>query len=293
MRGVQFVLRDSSADVLSQYSRLNVDRDWQSFSDGQGAWILQTFLFLRDHGFRCNLTSEPVPGRINVVHGGQLSDWSIDSGAHLVVARADYPPPCACMLEIVQNRTQEGDNAVWMPHWPQPGLMVRNEKRGSTVKVVGYFGRPVNHYTRVLRRASGFNRVRPHVEEVCTDLGLELVERGPDGWNNFADVDIVLGIRRFGRYTFDTKPPTKLVNAWLAGTAFIGGCDSAYSQVGRHGMNYLVARSPDQLKKTLSSLQKNPGEYAKIVANGRSEAAAFDRERITQRWIDVLSALDS
>lgn len=59
-------------------------------------------------------------------------------------------------------------------------------------------------------------------------LRLTLVDRGAEFWSDCSDVDVVLGLRSFGRVKFDTKPPTKLINTWLAVALFIRGRDPAY-----------------------------------------------------------------
>lgn len=284
-----FVLPGRANAELERIKLLDVDRDWRFFEHGVAAWIAQSYLLLRDNGLAVDLSNRFQRNAINIAHASQLARRDRPSGCYVVATRADYPAISWCQFQIVQNRTQVSERALWLPHWPQPGLAPRAASRGDRVERVGYFGRPVNHYTRFFHRASGYFRVRDRMQTICGQLGLDLVERGPDCWNDFCDVDVVLGLRRFGDQTFDTKPPTKLINAWLAGAVFIGGRDSAYTQVGKHGHNYLLADSQAGCRKALQDLLSGAIEFRSLLAAGAVAASCYTRASICKRWAAALA----
>lgn len=288
---VVFVIPGKTDAELDRMRALDVDRDWQFFGEGWAAWIVQTYLLLRAQGEPVELAATFSQNAINVVHVAQLARLRRPSGCFLVGVRADYPPVRWCHYHIVQNQTQISQRSIWLPHWPQPGLIPRDPSRGDRAQRVAYFGRTVNHYTRFFHRASGYFRVRDALRNICGHLGLDLVERGPECWNDFSDVDVVLGLREFGNRTFDTKPPTKLINAWLAGTVFIGGADSSYVQVGVPGKNYLLASTQTACQRAMEDLLAGRIEYRLLVATGSAAAAAYDRAGIHERWVQCLNEI--
>lgn len=288
---VVFVIPGKTDAELNQMRALDVDRDWRFFEDGIAAWIVQTYLLLREQGQSVELGAAFSRNAINIAHVAQLARLQRPAGCFVVGVRADYPPVRWCHYHIVQNQTQIGPRSIWLPHWPQPGLITRDPSRGDQVQRVAYFGRAVNHYTRFFHRASGYFRVRDALGNICSQLGLDLVERGPECWNDFSDVDVVVGLREFGNHTFDTKPPTKLINAWLAGTVFIGGADSAYFQVGTVGKNYLMASTQLTCQRVLEALLAGRIRYHSLVMAGSNMAAIYDRIKTNERWLAVLNEI--
>jgi len=103
-------------------------------------------------------------------------------------------------------------------------------------------------------------------------------------WQDLDSVDVLLGIRSFGKKKYKRKPPSKLVNAWRAGIPFIGGGDSAYTQIGNPGEDFLQVFSYDDLLVELVRLQHDCALYNRIVEAGRRNANDFTFEAIAQRW---------
>ncbi|QVL50090.1 MAG: hypothetical protein KFB96_06385 [Thiocapsa sp.] len=288
---VVFVLPGASAADIEQFRGLDVDRNWQCFVDGVSAWIVQTYLLLRDAGYPVSLVSDFSREALKVAHVVSLSRRSRPRGCFVVGVRADYPSNPWCAAHVVQNKTQAGKSAIWIPHWPQPGMIPRDPSRGSRVETIGYFGRDINHYTRLFHRPSGWFKVRHTLERICDNLGLRLVTRGPDCWNDYHDVDIVVGLRDLGSATYDTKPPTKLINAWLADAVFIGGNDSAYRQIGQGDLNYLVASTPCEVRSRLEWLCNNSDDYSRMILDGAESVTAYQRSSVQQAWIAALNTL--
>jgi hypothetical protein len=289
---IVFVLPGRSEEELARVEKLDVDRDWRFFEDGVAAWIVQTYLRLRDFGVSVQLANAFSRNGINIAHVATLAKMDRPQGCFVVGVRADYPAVRWCQFHIVQNQTQIGSRSIWLPHWPQPGLIPRDPARGDRVERVGYFGRPVNHYSRIFRRASGYFRVRDAVNEICNELGLDLVERGTNEWNNFSDVDVVLGLRDFGNRTYDTKPPTKLINAWLAGSIFIAGNDSAFFQIGKANTDWLCVKSAEQLKYNLIKLMQNEIYRYQLRTKGLLQTEKFNIDSILSRWAICINELN-
>ncbi|MEN7972431.1 MAG: glycosyltransferase [Verrucomicrobiota bacterium] len=107
-------------------------------------------------------------------------------------------------------------------------------------------------------------------------------------WHRLGSVDVLLGIRTFGQKKYNRKPPSKLINAWRAGIPFIGGADSAYTQVGTPGKDFLQVFSYDEMVDALIRLRRDPGLCEKIVEAGRKRAEDFTFDRVEQRWKSLL-----
>ena len=113
--------------------------------------------------------------------------------------------------------------------------------------------------------------------------------RHPKQWHDYSDIDIAVGIRNMSRKRFDQKPPTKLFNAWLAGVVFIGGMDSAYTQVGGPEKNYLLVENENALDRQLSRLQQEPTLGSSLIMAGRQTARTVgSRASTLQAWVELI-----
>lgn len=285
---IVFVIPGAPPEELKRIDALDIDRDWRFFEDGVAAWIVQSYLRLRKSSNLVSISSDFSRHAVNVSHVKHLAGLRRPSGAFVAGVRADYPPVRWCQWHIVQNQSQINGRSSWVPHWPQPGLIPRSVTRGDRVERVTYLGRHVNHYSRLWHRPSGWCKVRDTAERICSALGLTLVERGPASWNDYSDVDVALGLRAFGHTTFNSKPPTKLVNAWLSGVPFIGGRDSAFSQIAKPSEEYLIADSPGMLETALATLVEDRQCYASLRKAGIERGMDFDVPSVTQVWAQQL-----
>ncbi len=241
-------------------------------------WVWAIYHWMKRLGARATFGYEPVEGAINIVHGqvarGLLT--SVDfKRSYIVGIRADYRPFGYGHFEVVQNTRTARGRKVFMPLFPQPGLIPRDARRDG-VRNVCVSGRVENSICA------------NELEEGMKAMGLEFVFRGVGQWQNMREVDVLLGIRSLTRKKYNDKPATKLFNAWLAGIPFIGGYDSAFSQVGRPGENYLRVSSSSELITAVSALRDDSDLYARIVNNGKKAVEAYTAENTARRWLDFL-----
>lgn len=269
--------------------KLCPDLQPNEFNSGPECWILQTYIRLSRLGLTAQLSNHCVPSAVNICFNSELRNGLRCENCFIIGVRADYPSVKKADLQIVQNKAQIGEDSFWLPLWPQSGILKRSRLgKPHHVRRVAYFGRNVNHYTRILREASGWFKVRQAVLNACNDLQLELVERTSGDWNDFSDIDVAVGIRSFGRRGYDTKPASKLINAWLAGVPFVGGADSAFLQIGSPGFDYLRVTSAEELAMSLERLKSEPDFYNSIVDRGKVMSAPYDHEQIGQLWLGLL-----
>jgi len=101
-------------------------------------------------------------------------------------------------------------------------------------------------------------------------------------------IDLLVAIRSFDRVPHVTKPPSKLFNAWIAGIPLIAGWDSAFSAIGRPGIDYVRVDSEGAFHQAVAKLREDPGYYASIVSEGWRRAPEVSHDAIAQEWLRVL-----
>jgi hypothetical protein len=253
------------------------------FTQTENAWIAQTHFILKDLKQDLRLADDTTHDGILIgcscsVH----EDFQPRPSQFFVSVNADGPPHRWADMYIVQNATQARwlPNAVFIPHWPQPGLIVRNPTRGDAFEKAIYFGDPPN-LAPELRSEEWSRRL--------ARAGFDWEMRGPGAPNNadFSDVDVVIAARSFHKSGFIRKPASKLVNAWLAGTPAICGREVAMRETGAAGTGYLEARSSQETFDHLIRLREDVAFRRKIVDNGKQLSRRYNRDFVISAWMDL------
>jgi hypothetical protein len=196
----------------------------------------------------------------------------------IVCVRADYPKRLWAHYHLVQNKNQLSSKSSYIPHWVQPGLVKQNKYR-SNVFTVAYAGQPSN----------GNMAGTPDTwKRLLEPYQIKFITLSNGKWHDLSSVDVLIGIRSFDKKEYNTKPPTKLFNAWHAGIPLIAGNDSAYKQVGTPGEDYLIATSPSEALNTILELRNNKELYRRITENGAKKALNYSEEKIAECWEKIL-----
>ena len=131
---------------------------WYGFSRGCYAWVLQTYLYLKQYGCSYQLVSKLPESGIVISHRDFLSD-NIKPKNNLLLAciQADCGRHPYAQVHIVQNPLQTQKKylrlsekylaprkSFFIRHWPQFGLIPRQIERGNKLEHLAYFGRKVN-----------------------------------------------------------------------------------------------------------------------------------------------------
>lgn len=292
---VRFFLPEPAGEI-ARLSRIDADRDWRRLVTGDRAWVLQTFLRLRDVGAPVELVHE-IPraaAGLLLFHAKheRLVRRALGSGRQVLVGiRADNRRPLSAEFEILQNGLfADGERRFFLPHWPQPGLIPRDPARGSRIESIAYKGFDAN-------LAPGF---------LAPDWAAWLAERGIDWrldaiefagaatdvdsarWADFRDVDLCLAVRPPRRGGARAKPATKLVNGWLAGVPTLLGPEPAFRELRRDPLDYLEVADVEEARRAVERLVADPKEYRARVEHGHRRAAEFDRAALTARWRELL-----
>ncbi|WP_150112218.1 hypothetical protein [Desulfonatronovibrio hydrogenovorans] len=273
------LLSNKSPQEVAELTSLDLEKDWRSFRSGPIAWAVQLYLQLKKMGFPVLASNRPMKGCPNIAHVARINPVHFRPDHFLVAIMADRRPSGLAVKHVVQNKLQADDrHFFWMPHWPQPGLKVRNKERGSDLRVCAFAGRE--------KHLQGDVRAW---EQALAKIGIKFRVLGPKSWAQLQDIDCLVGIRTSNKATsFPNKPPTKLINAWLAGIPFIGGTESAYCQVGEPGKDYLGADTMQEALYQIEMLKNSPDLFNALVTRGNIKAEQFTHKAITMLWADFI-----
>jgi hypothetical protein len=254
--------------------------DFQQYMFGSVyAWTVQTYQRLRDAGMECRLTGElPTEGVLVANRKSVPRDFVPPAGLLFVCLRADSLFHPYAHLHVILNKLEENFwyPSVYMPHWPQPGLIPRDPARGDRWENAAFFGDP----------GCLAHEIRGDAwETTLRELGLKWNFVPPEQWHDFREIDVVVAIRDFvGKHRHGNKPATKLYNAWHAGVPAILGRESAYEHERRDPLDYLEARTFTDLVGALRRLRDDPALRRAMVAHGRERAHETAAVVIAARW---------
>jgi hypothetical protein len=294
---VTFFLDDGDVGALRG---LDPDRDWRELQRGERAWVLQTYLRLADAGYPVQLASRLPESGVVVFHAKQRRALPLRrrsrgrSGLVFVAVRGDVKQAGGADFELVQNRrSADGLGRFFIPHWPQPGLLPRDAARGSRLERIAYkgFDRNLHPY---FRGAGWRSFLASHGVEWVVD-SVPFAEGGTRGealeWPDFRAVDAVLAVRPAACPRRDSKPATKLYNAWLAGVPALLSPDVAFRELWRSPLDFLEVAGPSAARSGVQRLLAEPDLYRRMVANGRARAAEFSADAVLARWLELLEEI--
>jgi hypothetical protein len=237
-------------------------------------WCLQSYLVLKEKSsFSVLCSNKMIESGINFIHSHHLLELRGNSATFIVCVRADYPRRRWAHHHLVQNQSQQSENGTFIPLWPQPGLVARDPRRRG-VRSVGYAGQL-------------FGGLAGNADEWKLELDsydIEFVPLSSGQWHDLSSIDVLVGIRSFDARPHNTKPASKLINAWHAHIPFIGGHDSAFMQIGRPGEDYLLARTPQEAVYAVLRLRDDPELYSRLVRNGIRKAMQYTEQAIYEKW---------
>lgn len=248
-------------------------------------WTLQTYLYLKDYGFPCQLVTA-MPDEGIVLSHRDFLDNSIQPSPKLLIVclRADVDRHPYAQLHVVQNpyqaipkRFMELWQSYFIPHWAQSSLIPRNPQRGDTLENVTFIGNEVNLVSE-FRGEFWY--------EQLDALGLKFQKKlTHDSWHDYSDIDVILAIREFGRKNhFRGKPGSKLYNAWHAGIPAILGYESAFQAERKSDLDYLEATSLTEVVSSLKQLRDDKKLRHAMVENGWMRAKETQPDEMIKKW---------
>lgn len=271
---------DCTNDELPGFTNIKIEEAYKVFNRGDLAWCLQTYLILLKRGtVPVSCSNQLSDNAINIIHSNQLLKLRGNTSHFIVCVCADYPKRQWAHYFIVQNKNQVKHRCAFIPHWVQQGLIKRNPERKG-ISRIAYAGIPYN---------GNLACSTSYWEQLLLPYGIDFTVLTENSWHNMSAVDILVGIRSFDGKPYNSKPPTKLLNAWHANIPFIGGHDSAYKQVGIPGNDYLLAASPQEVISHLLQLRDNNHLYNQLLRNGKEKSSLYTEDTIANTWEIILT----
>lgn len=260
---------------------------FRRFRNASDSWLINAFIELRRRNLDVRLTDAFVKNEICVSAYDEISIRDAAYDSYVVACQHDRGRPEICEHRIVQNQLNirnEWDH--YLPLWPQPGLVPRDSQRGSQLKNVAFFGRPINLAEPF--RNPGF---AAQLHTLGMNFRFSALESGEDYrcWSNYREVDVILAVRNNTAYDLSIKPPSKLINAWIAGCPAILGPEPAFQQLRQSELDFIEVRSAAEAIEAIQYLHDNPAVFLDMVENGRKRAQAFLPQQLAQQWRDLLA----
>ena len=231
-------------------------------------WSVQTYLHLAARGHAVTVSGRPRRGCINIVDGLSLWPRSFEPDLFCVGCRGDGHYPAFCQVVIHQNSLAPPDPpSIYIPQWPQPAIIPRDTARRG-IKTIGFFG----HAGINLAPEFKDEAFRAELSRRRYLLVISGKSKGTVRWNDYSEIDVVLSVRRIPPAHLMLKPPSKLVNAWIAGVPALIGPEPAVEAIAADGLDYVLVREPVQVIQTLEALRDDPARYQGIVDRGHRQA---------------------
>ncbi|MBE9093144.1 glycosyltransferase [Tychonema sp. LEGE 07203] len=252
----------------------------------EDCWIVLTYLHLKRKHLNVSISDRFVPGEICVVSGLDfgISDRTFNS--FIVGCRSDGFQPFLCDLTVVQNQACVSSRTdIFIPHWPQPGLIPRLKERGSRIENIVFKGDEINLYESF--RSPEFKR---QLEKIGVKLRINtLVENEPVMWHDYSTDDLVLAVRDVTEKDGLVKPASKLINAWIAGVPALLGPEPPFREQRQSDLDYIEVTTPQAVFEAIKLLKSRPELYQQIIANSHKRAEDFTTEKMIDRWYQLLA----
>jgi hypothetical protein len=264
--------------------------NWVAFGGGANVWSYFTPIALREHGYPVTITTEIPDEGIVLSHSQYLPQKRITNDRTLLICiRADYGRNHPAQVHVVQNAEQERYQgkeffeslllpgpSYFIPYWPQPGLIARSQERGERFENVVYMGARQN-------LASEFksDEWRSEMDKAGINFTMT-VDRS--AWHDYSSVDAIFAIRSLSNSRFLRKPPSKLINAWLAGVPAILGPDSAFRALRQSEHDFLEVNSLASAREAILRLRDDRQLRTKMVEVGNARASEYSVAAIAGRW---------
>jgi hypothetical protein len=272
---------------------LDPDRDWKLLRRRE-RWVLQTFLRLRAAGMDVALVGEVPPEGVLVFHA--FDRHSVRRSLHrgsrttLVGIRGDSREITIADVEVVQNGLfSDGRRCVFLPYWPQPGIIPRDEGRRQRVECVAFMGFDLNLHPDFTSPEWSAWLEQQGMEWAFRSMSLDDALHGVSvDWHDYSQVDAVLALRPDPESQHDRKPASKLYNAWHAGVPALLGPEYAYRELRRSELDYIEILSRADAEQAIQRLRADPELYRAMVDNGRVRAKEFSVARTVEKWRELL-----
>ena len=272
----------------SETDRKVIEEDqtqWRGHHSNFMAWVAQTYFYLKQAGFQCEITERiPEEGILIADRDTLASNYPFLDRVMLICAKSDKEYHPSAHLHIVHNffNWQRDQNSLWNPHlishWPIPGLIPRDTKRSNLVENIAYIG------TR--------SQLAPELAsqtwtDALTSLNCHWTPIWDKShWNNYNNLDAVVAVRSFKPNFYLNKGFIKLINAcWHAGVPAILTPESGFLGERKSDLDFLLVTSLEETIEAVRKLKSNTQLYDQILANGYQRAQEYTIQTTLTKWL--------
>ena len=256
-------------------------------------WTIQTWFYLREAGFECQLSATMPRNGVIVTHVDFLPIGLVPQETqYFVVVKPDRGLGSrVAQFVVVQNRYDPIRFGLrgavvaseYVNYWPQPNLLPRSACRRSAFENVCYMGN---------RR----NSIGPvgQLEWELGGLNLKWLMPAREVWHDYRAIDAIVAVRPKvaamapAHMRVECKPAAKLYNAWLAGVPAIVSPDVAYREIRKSSLDFIEARDIDDVVVALRRLKADPELRREMAENGFLRAAEFTGPQTVESWKRLL-----
>lgn len=269
---------------------------------GRVVWTALTACYLRQQGVDVVLTDTLPDSGVILFHPNDktalLTQLKSFKNKTFVCVVADASRRYFADFHIFQNPTQvTHDTDYFVNNWPLPGIIPRDEARGTLVENIGFMGRPGN--LRQDMREEWGDELKQHGLYWNPVLAKKIVssdlksEHAGAAWADYSQTDVVVAIRRHRDDLWSNKPAAKLINAWLGEVPSILGAETAYRHYRRSPLDFIEANSPSEARDALLRLKHNPNLYQDMIENARERKQEFSAQSNADIWTQHIREIAS
>ena len=287
-----FVTADIPADILkllkgkdrmSFFQEAAYSKNAHLWGRQEWFWIVQTFLQTKRAGLDVELVDQPVANSICITHFVATKNKVWPSNCFIVGIRSDTSPLHTKDFEIVQSPALlSKKRSRFICLWPQSDVSPRKTARENKIETISYFGGSGG-----LSPVFQNKQFRSSLQALGISLNLQFDTKQ---WGNYSQTDLILAVRNHHHpLLINTKPASKLINAWQAGCVALLGNEPAYRAVGTPGKDYFEVETPQDVLNIIYKLKDNPKLYQQVRKAGMSKYLEYDFDAIAQQWIALLT----
>ena len=280
---LHFILNDTGRwqDILSGDLPTPADTKHRIIT-GEDIWVLLTYLHFRHAGYDVTVSSEARSDKINIIDGVKSRPKNTFADYFYVACRTDAHYPEFGHYVLHQNLIQTGkSNEIYVPQWPQPGLILRDNQRGNDVKTVAFFGQPKRNLAEAFQSEAFLSELnKRNIEFILKGKSNNSVE-----WHDYSNVDIVIAVRDVPVELLKIKPVNKATNAWLAGALCITGDEPAITAAFNSNKAVLHATTIDGVLAIIERLREQPELFAELLTEGQKLAQDYSEPSILSYWV--------
>jgi glycosyltransferase involved in cell wall biosynthesis len=192
---------------------------------------------------------------------------------------------------------QNKKNRVFLLPCIQRGIIVSNRDLNSLIEKIAIKCNVVNLPAEIYELRDKLNALSPPVS-----LLIDAYKKGEKSlnnkWHDFENIDVSLILRAHNYEKINHnvgqnlgKPPTRLINAWSAGTIPIVDRTPSYTEIISNGKDGFIVDNIDDVVQVVTRLNAEIENLEAVRKAIRAKQQSLNQELIVNQWEELLLAL--